>query len=112
VGVKEVLLRYFLATSSLFPRPNGLRKNEVQRLPEEQVGVNVEKEDHNDDGDDDVWAMMTATFGRQLSTGNKNGGAVGDDIRGVQLSGCFIHVVIVYENGEETWRTGDRTVGG
>jgi hypothetical protein len=56
--------------------------------------------------------MMTATFGRQLSTGNKNGGTVGDDIRGVQLSGCFIHVVIVYENGEETWRTGDRTVGG
>ena len=39
---------------------------------EEQAGVNVEEEDHYDDGDDDGLAMMTTAFGRQSSTVKKN----------------------------------------
>jgi hypothetical protein len=38
---------------------------ELGSLAEEKAGgVNVEKEDHNDDGDDDSLAMMTAAFAR------------------------------------------------
>jgi hypothetical protein len=60
--------------------PPGLRKKmeegggqapEAQRLAEEQAGVNVEEEDH-DDGDDDGLAVMTAAFGRQSSTAKTN----------------------------------------
>jgi hypothetical protein len=40
---------------------------------EEQAGVNVDRDDHNDDdGDDDGLAMITATFGMQSSTVKKN----------------------------------------
>ena len=36
-----------------------LESPESQRLAEEQAGVNVEREDHNSDGDDEGLAMMT-----------------------------------------------------